>query len=368
MLHFDGYEGDFERWSSELNLKSWNWSSVKPFLKAGTARPFERLDIKPDYSLLAKAFNDASVEFVDKQWQFRKAQYNIKNGLRFSVYQRFLQSAYKQKNLRVMLNTYAKSIQFALNQDPQKNVYAKSLWLSTKDDKSGKEYNFEIRIGREIIVCAGAYQTPQLLMVSGLGRHSELEKIIGNVPSFLPEVPFVGQHLHDHLNLPLYVSIDVVGPTLNQRSLLSPLSILNYLTTGGGHMGNFGVLGHMENFGRNLSDTYGLTFFGAGAIDESVLMSISNFKKLHFRALFPRYYNTSQEGFVMISTCLQPASRGNVKIQSVNVKKHPLIDPNYMAEKVDVECTIKAIRAGIEVRFVVELNAFSEVYFFVLNF
>ncbi|XP_061399547.1 neither inactivation nor afterpotential protein G [Musca vetustissima] len=356
MLHFDGHEGDFERWSRELNLTNWNWSSVKPFLKAGAARPFERMDITPDYSLLAKAFNEASVEFLHKPWHFRTAQYNVKNGLRHSVYQRFLQSAYKQKNLRIMLNTYAKSIEFALDENPNKNVYAKSLWLSTKDEKSGKEYSFEVRIGRELVVSAGAYQTPQLLMVSGLGKRNELKQIIGNVSAFLPDVPMVGQHLHDHINLPLYISIDAVGPTLNQRSLLNPMSILNYLTTGGGHMGNFGVLGHIGHFGRNLSDTYGLTFFGAGSIDESVLMSISNFKKSHFRALFPRYYNSSQEGFVMISTCLQPLSRGNVKIQSSNIKKHPLIDPKYMAEKADVECTLKAIRAGIEV---VTSEAFS---------
>ncbi|XP_073819330.1 neither inactivation nor afterpotential protein G isoform X2 [Musca autumnalis] len=356
MLHFDGYEGDFERWSSEYNLENWNWSSVKPFLQAGSARPFERLDINPDYSLLAKAFHGASMEFLHKPWHFRKARYNIKNGLRYSVYQRFLQSAYKQRNLRVMLSTYAKVIEFALDETPYRKVYAKSLWLSSKDDKSGKEYNFEVRIGRELIVSAGAYQSPQLLMVSGLGKRKDLEKVIGDIPSFIPEMPMVGHHLHDHLNLPLYISMDVVGPTLNQRSLLNPMSILNYLTTGGGHLGNFGVLGHIDHHGSNLSDAYGLTFFAAGAIDESVLMSISNFKKSHFRALFPRYYNTSQEGFVMISTCLQPISRGSVSIQSSNVRKHPFIDPNYIAEKVDIECTIKAIRAGIEV---VKSEAFS---------
>ncbi|XP_075144983.1 neither inactivation nor afterpotential protein G [Haematobia irritans] len=346
MLHFDGFEGDFERWNREFGLKGWDWLSFKPFLQAGNSKPFERLEISHDYSKIATAFHRASMEFEHKNWHFRKAQYNIKNGLRYNVYQRYLQKAYKRRNLRVMTNTLAKSLQYRV--DGSGKVFVKSVQLATKDESTGKEHIFEVNILREIIICAGAYQTPQLLQVSGLGNREELRKLKVDVPPFLPHLPMVGKNLHDHLNLPLFVSIDTEGPSLNQRALLSPMSILSYLTMGGSHLGNFGVLGHMYNYGKNLSDVFGLTIFAAGAIDEAALMSISNFKKSHFRALFPRYYNSSQEGFVLISSCLQPLSRGDVKILSPNIRKHPVINPNYLASPKDIECTIKAIRAGIE--------------------
>lgn len=348
MLHFDGYEGDFERWSSELNLKDWDWLTVKPFLEASSAKPYERLQITNTYSKITSALYEAQHEFMHKTWRFRKAVYNIKNGLRYSVYQRFLQNAYKRRNLKIMTNTLAKNIEFQVTAD--KKVAVKSLWLGTKSDNERKEKVFEIHVLRELVLSAGAYQTPQLLMTSGVGNQEDLSKLRDlKIPAFLPAMPLVGQKLHDHLNMPLYISIDEEGPTLNQKALLDPWSIMNYLTTGGGHLGNFGVVGHLDNYGRMLNDTYGLTFFAAGAIDEPALMSISNFKRHQFRALFPRYHNASQEGFVLISTCFQPISRGSVKIKTANMRKNPLIDPNYMAEQDDIACTIKAMRSAVEV-------------------
>ncbi|KAI8129862.1 Neither inactivation nor afterpotential protein G [Lucilia cuprina] len=347
MLHSDGYEGDFERWSQDYNLSDWNWLSVKPFLEAGNAKPHERLEIPDSYSKITLAIQKAQNEFMHKPWRFRKARYNIKNGLRYSVYQRFLHDAHKYKNLRIMTNTMAKKIEFEYNKS--NDVQVRALKISTKDENTRKEYIFEVEVQKELIVCAGAFQSPQLLMVSGIGEKAELRKRHVAVPDFVPELPAVGQNLHDHINLPLYSSIQVVGPTLNQRSLLDPFAIFNYLTVGSGHLGNFGVLSHIYSLEGNINDTFGLTFFGAGAIDELALMSISNFKRAHFRALFPRYFNTSQEGFVIISNCLQPKSRGNVKIQNANIRKNPLIDPNYLAEQQDVECTIKAIRAAVEI-------------------
>ncbi|KAM7362882.1 neither inactivation nor afterpotential protein G isoform 2-T2 [Cochliomyia hominivorax] len=346
MLHCDGYEGDFERWANDFNLSDWNWLSVKPYLEAGYPKPFERLEIPDDYSKITLAMQNAQNEFLHKQWRFRKTRYNIKNGLRYSVYQRFLHDSYKYKNLRIMTNTMAKKIEFYM--DKQNKVKVKSLKISVKDENTRKELIYQVDVQKELILCAGTYQSPQLLMVSGIGNREELKKQHVFVPDFLTELPSVGQNLHDHINLPLYSSIQVVGPTLNQRALLDPLSIFNYLTVGSGHLGNFGVLSHIDSLEGNVNETFSLAIFGAGAIEEVALMSISNFKREHFRALFPRYYNTSQEGFVTVTTCLQPISRGSVKIQSANIRKNPLIDPNYLAEKHDVNCAIKSIRAAVE--------------------
>lgn len=347
MLHCENYERDFESWSRDYNLSHWDWNSVRPFLEAGNSKPYESLELPHDYSKITLAIQKAQNEFMHKPWNFRKARYNIKNGLRHSVYQRFLHNAFKYKNLRIMTKTMAKRIEFKVDQSDK--VKVKILKISIKDDHTRKEQTFEISVQKELIVCAGTYQSPQLLMVSGIGRQDELKKFKIIVPDFLPELPMVGQQLHDHINLPLYTSIQVVGPTLNRRALLDPTSLFNYLTVGTGHLGNFGVLGHIDNLEDEFDKPFSLTFFGLGAIDEVALMSISNFKRHQFRALFPRYHNATQEGFVVISGCLKPASRGSVKIQSSNIRKNPIINPNYFAEQRDVECTIKAIKAATEV-------------------
>lgn len=350
MLHCDGYKGDFERWANDYNLSSWNWAAVKPFLEASYAKPYESLEIPDDYSKITLALRNAQDEFMHKHWSFRKTRYNIKNGLRCSVYQRFLNDAHKYRNLRIMTNTLAKKIIFAL--DSHNKAKVKAIEIAIKDETTRKEILYQVDVAKELILSAGAYQTPQLLKVSGIGKQEELRKHNIYVPEFLPELPLVGQNLHDHINLPMYTSIQIEGPTLNQRALLDPIAIFNYLTSGSGHLGNFGVLGHMYSLEENVNQPFSLAFFGAGAIDELALMSISNFKREHFRALFPRYFNTSQEGFVVITTCLQPLSRGSITIQSANMRKNPLINPNYLEEEQDVKCSIKSIRAAVEVSYI----------------
>lgn len=341
MLHHDGNPTDFENWASVHNLSDWRWQAFKPFLEAGYAKPFEMCEIKSSYSKVAAAFHAAESELAHKPWLFRKARYNIKNGLRWSVYQRFLQPVLKYKNLHIMTGVVAKKLHLVGNKDPQGTKRVVSIQVGVKND-DGREQLFTIEVRKELILAAGAYQTPQLLQVSGIGDGDFLHNLKIPLQHHLPNV---GRNLHDHLNLPLFVSIDVVGPTLNQRALLDPISIMSYIFSGSGHLGNFGVLGHID---EQHHFNYGLTLFAAGAIDESVLMSISNFKIAHFRALFPRYHNATQEGFVLIATCLQPLSRGSVTINSGNIRRNPLIDPNFLSEQADVDCIISAIRAGVE--------------------
>jgi choline dehydrogenase len=57
-----------------------------------------------------------------------------------------------------------------------------------------------------------------------------------------------------------------------------------------------------------------------------------------FRALFPLAKNTSQEGAVLLSSCLQPRSRGTVKLQDSNPLSVPLIDPRYLTDAKDIKC------------------------------
>ncbi|KAL9873155.1 neither inactivation nor afterpotential protein G isoform 2-T3 [Glossina fuscipes fuscipes] len=356
MLQYEGFEGDFERWASEYYLKDWQWSTIKPYLQAAQAKPYERLDIPATYSKITYAFSQLHSEFVHKSWKYRAAQYNIKNGLRFNVLERFLQPAYLHNNLRIMTNTLAKQIVFVRDKNGKQNK-VKFLKVSAKSENKPQDQTFLIEIRHELIISAGAYQTPQLLIISGLGDRANLEKFNVTSNAQLPNLPMVGQQLHDHLIIPLFVSIEQVGPTVNQRALLNPLTWLKYIFMGGGHLGNFGVLGFIDNTEGPISDHYSLTLFGVGAVDERAFMAISNFKRNDFRGLFPRYHNTSQEGFVINSACLQPLSRGTVKIDDLNIRKKPIIDPNYLNKAEDINCTIKAIRAAVEV---ITSNSFSK--------
>ncbi|XP_068156029.1 neither inactivation nor afterpotential protein G [Drosophila tropicalis] len=339
MLHFDGHGPDFEDWKLKLNLSNWGWQQLSPFMTAATAKTMDMFQITSGYSKLTQALAKAEAEFVHKPWTFRRSRYNIKNGLRHSVVQQFLQPVMKNSRLRLLPHALVKFIK--LSKKPM--LHASSVLVGIKDEHHQKEQNFRIEIKRELIICAGAYQSPQLLQASGIGNKSRLLAL--NIP-VQHDLPMVGQGLHDHFNLPLYVSINSIGPTLNQDALLSPVNLYHYLSSGTGHFGNFGVLGHVARHTKQFP--FGITFFGAGAIDETALMSISNFKRPAFRALFPRFYNSSQEGFVIISSCLQPKSRGSVQLLNKSMRRNPLIDPNYLSQVEDVACTIEALKNAVK--------------------
>ncbi|KAH8381951.1 hypothetical protein KR009_001130, partial [Drosophila setifemur] len=338
MLHFDGHGPDFDSWRDLHNLSDWSWAQMRSFMEAAKAKQSDMFEVTRDYSKLTEALDEAQGQFAHKDWVFRRSRYNIKNGLRHSVQQQFLNSVLKRPNLRLLPEALVKRIQFSSSP----HLHASSVLVGIKNEEN-KEQEFTIDVGRELIVCAGAYQTPQLLMASGIGDSHMLDKL--GIP-LQHHLPLVGQNLHDHFNVPLFVSIGVTGPTLNQNTLLHPMTLINFLSSGTGPLGNFGVLGNVASHGG--SSPFGITFFGAGAIDEAALMSISNFKGPAFRALFPRYYNASQEGFVVISSCLQPQSRGSVGLFNRHMRRNPLIDPNYLSSEEDVACTIGAIRSAVE--------------------
>ncbi|XP_022216430.2 neither inactivation nor afterpotential protein G [Drosophila obscura] len=338
MLHFDGHGPDFDAWHQLHNLSDWSWAHMRPFMAAATAKPCDMFEIPSGYSKLTEALDDAQRQFTHKPWVFRRSRYNIRNGLRHSVVQQFLQPVLQNRNLRLLPEALVKRIQ--LSSSP--TLRASSVLVGLKDAEN-KELEFSIEVRRELILCAGAFQTPQLLQASGIGNGSTLAKL--RIP-VLHNSPLVGRNLHDHLNLPLFVSMGVTGPSLNQRTLLSPTSVLNFLSSGTGPFGNFGVLGHVAS--HEEPSPFGIAFFGAGAIDEAALMSISNFKAAAFRALFPRYHNASQEGFVVISSCLQPKSRGSVGLLNKHMRRNPLIDPNYLSHDDDVACTMASIRSAVK--------------------
>lgn len=136
------------------------------------------------------------------------------------------------------------------------------------------ENNFEkihlVHAKHEIILSAGAYQTPHILKLSGIGPESELNSL--NI-TVVKDLPSVGSNLFDHLHMPLYVSID--SPiSLTMDKVISAGEIFKYLLHGTGFYSNFGVIGFAvaEN-----GSAVGL--FGTGWIDEKLFRGVSNYNK-----------------------------------------------------------------------------------------
>ncbi|XP_055375161.1 neither inactivation nor afterpotential protein G [Condylostylus longicornis] len=356
MLHFGGHKKDFDIWK-KCGLTDWDYETIQKYLnefdnfnsshyqnlppqKNHNSRTLDIWKIPKNYSKLSESFENLQAEFRNENLNFHFTEYTIKNGIRSNVYQKFLRPSFKFENLKILINAYVDKINF------DKNKRASSVNIKMKDQDGTA---IKVLARKEIIISAGAYLTPGILQRSGIGSKHLLRKL--NI-QMIHESPKVGENLYDHMTFPLFVSIkERASATIDK--ILSSREIWKYITTGEGYFGNIGVIGTISSS----NESFGINIFGAGSVDERFLMEISNFKENSFRSVFPLYYNTSQEGFVVLTSCYQLKSRGNIKINSTNPFDPPLINPNYLKEKYDIDCMIKGVRTAVRI---IESKSFQQ--------
>ena len=186
----------------------------------------------------------------------------------------------------------------------------------------------QVRAGREVILCGGAFNSPQLLMLSGIGPRDELSRHGIEIRHALEGV---GQNLQDHIDVFMRVrALSRLGISMHPSYWLKGMrALLQYLT------GRRGVL----------------TSNGAeagGFIRSRPEESIPDLQ-LHFGPMLyadhGRDFKTAMSGYgyIVMIYGLRPLSRGRVGLHSADPLQAPLIDPNYMAETADVEQLVRGV-------------------------
>ncbi|XP_022129805.2 neither inactivation nor afterpotential protein G [Pieris rapae] len=340
LLHGFGLPEDYNRWS-QLGFHGWTFKDLKPyFLKAfgTTESEFESPCVAGGYcneskipmhlkkvdenNELMNTFKRASSRLTDRYTLFRKATAPVLSGRRHQAFDAYLKPALNRPNLHVLLKTQAVSVRFV-------DKVASSLYV-LEDHK----YLNNIFVNKEIIISAGAIKTPQILMLSGIGPR-DLLKRLKIVPVL--ENSHVGRNLHDHLNVPLYVSIrKPISVTL--AKVFSFFTAWDYYWKGEGHL-SFPPVAGIEY--KNMS---ALMLFAMGSTSERLLRDLSNYKPQVFRDMFPFHNDTSKEGFVFLASCVQPRSRGSVSLRDTSTTVPVVVNPNYLHQEYDVQCIVKALR------------------------
>lgn len=215
-----------------------------------------------DYSPLVSTFIDASTELYRQNlssYNYYLAKYNTHKGLRHSVYHAYLKPAfYQRENLKILLSTRVHRIILK-----QKNAIG--VWVTEDNFQRAPQ---KIHAAREIIISAGAFHTPQILKLSGIGPSKELKRFDIKV---LHNSPMIGRNLYDHLSMPLYVSISE-PISVTRSNVLNLWEVINYFLHGTGLFSNFGVFGYLND----RQGEFGTGIFGVGSIDERLLRRIVN--------------------------------------------------------------------------------------------
>jgi choline dehydrogenase len=333
MVYSRGAPSDYDGWR-QMGCTGWGWDDCLPFFLRsedsargksahhGIGGPLHS-ETRPLPHPLVDAFIEAGQQcghgvtddFNGAQMQgFGHYDSTTRDGERWSVARGYLHPVMTRKNLTIITGAQASRIGF----EGSRAVAVRFMHKGASRTLMAK---------REIILCGGAVQSPQLLMLSGLGPAAHLQAHGINV---LRDMPEVGENLQDHLDLLLQWHIGK-GDSLNSSNRFP-----GNLVTGMNWM--------LRKKGRGIHPPT-----PAGAFLKSREGLETPDIQLHFIAGIGKAHGIESElntshGY-MIHVCqLRPESRGRIMLASADPLAAPLIDPEYLSAPDDIETCLRGIQ------------------------
>jgi choline dehydrogenase len=343
MVYVRGNPADYDEWAA-LGNEGWSYDEVLPYFKKSEHNEDFQDDLHGKEGLLnvtfpksfqtpyAKAFIDACTEKGilktgdyngKKQEGASLFQFTIKNGKRHSTATAFLKPAMKRPNLKVVTRAHVKQILIEENRAVGVEY--------TSGGSTQKAY-----ASKEVIVSAGAFQSPQVLMLSGIGDAKELK---AHGIAVKKELPGTGKNLQDHL-IVLASSLAKQQEGFNHH--LKPLhqvaDLAKYLMTHKGPL-SCSILEAVAFLPIHGSKTPNLQFhFSPLHIGNDYIPDVYN----------PKTYPTV-DGYSVVPTLLKPRSRGYVGLRSANSTDAPLIQPNFLSDEEDLRILVTGVKKALEV-------------------
>ncbi len=349
MIYQRGNPLDYEGWGSVEGMETWKYANCLPYFKklektfgADKSDQFRgkngpiKLRRGPAKNPLFQAFFDAGVQAgynktpdVNgfRQEGFGPFDSQIHNGRRVSASTAYLRPAMKRKNLTVQTRAFVTEINYEGR---------KATGVTYK--KNGKKHT--VGAG-EVILCGGAFNTPQLLQLSGIGDSEHLNSLGIETRVHLPGV---GENFEDHLEV--YVQHASSKPVSQQPSL-------NKL--------KMPFIGLQWIFGRK-GPASSNHFEGGGFVRSNDKVEYPNLM-FHFLPLAVRYDGQkadTEHGFQVHIGPMYSNSRGSLKIKSKDPFEKPKVVFNYLSTKEDEQEWIEAIRIARKILAQPALKPFND--------
>lgn len=331
MIYIRGHARDYDQWR-QLGLEGWSFADVLPYFKRSEANenggdqfhggdgPLHvsngRSEV-PLFKTFIEAGKQAGHPHTDdfngfQQEGFGPYQLTVKDGERWSAAAAYLRPVLARPNLTVEVNAHTTRVTFEGKR-------------ATGVEYLQKGQLHQVRAAREVILSGGAVNTPQLLLLSGIGAADYLKRWDLNV---VADLPGVGENLQDHLDVT--VQYECTQP-ITFYTFTKPL--------------------------KQLQTGMQYTFFKAGAGRQQGLEAGSFLKsrqglempdlQMHFVAALMIDHGrvkADRHGFMAHICQLRPESKGFIALRSLNPADAPLIQPNYMATENDR----RSLREGVK--------------------
>lgn len=336
MIFQRGNPLDYERWAADKGMATWDYAHCLPYFKKmenclaggdeyrGDRGPLV-LERGPSENPLIGAFLEACAQAgypitndVNgfQQEGFARFDRNVHNGRRLSAARAYLHPVMKRANLKVVTRALVHRVNF-------EGTRATGVQYEVRGT-AGKR--LRTVTATEVILCGGAFNTPQLLQLSGVGNAADLTAL--GIP-VVHDLPAVGQHMQDHLEV--YVQHACTKPVSlqpNMKMWRRPFIGLQWLFRKGP-----GASNHFESGGFARSN------------DDVAYPNLM----FHFLPIAVRYDGSSPAGGHGYQVHVGPMysdARGSVKIVSKDPKVHPALRFNYVSTDQDRREWVEAIRTA----------------------
>jgi choline dehydrogenase-like flavoprotein len=333
MVYIRGHRSDYDHWAAQGNA-GWGYDDVLPYFKRaehnergadawhGSGGPLNVMDLRSP-NRFGAVFVDAARQAghainhdfnAAEQEGVGRYQVTHRNGERCSAAKGYLEPARSRANLAVITDVRVTRI------------------LTEGRRATGVEFiqagnRQRLSATREVLLCAGAVQSPQLLMLSGIGPGDELRR---HGIALVNELPGVGLNFHDH---PDVVQV-FDAPQLKDLFGLSLSGVVR-------------VLQGMWEWRQQRSGMLTTNFAEAGGFVKSDPRESIPDLQLHFvigKLIDHGRKTVFGHGYSCHVCLLRPKSRGRISLVSADPTAAPRIDPNFLAERDDVDRLVRGFK------------------------
>lgn len=333
MIYTRGHRDDYDQWAAEGN-PGWSYDEVLPYFKKaennergadayhGTGGPLNVKDLTspnrygPVFVKAAQQAGYAANPDFNGPEQMGVGPYQVthKNGERFSAAKAYLTPNLSRPNLQVFTGAHTTRI-----------LLAHKRAVGVEFEHAGQVK--QLKAAREVLLCAGALHSPHILMLSGIGPHRHLLEN-GIVP--LHDLPGVGQNLHDHPDVVQVVN----APRAKDLFGVSLHGVVQ------------GIKGIFE-WRQRRTGLLTSNFAEAGGFIKSQPSERIPDLQLHF--VVGKLVNHGRttvlgHGYSCHVCLLRPVSRGSVTLASKDPFDAPLIDPEFLSARADMDRLVRGFK------------------------
>lgn len=359
MLYVRGNRRDFDLHWQKAAGENWNWKNASTYFETSKKdastntdeitngmlnieyAPASEFDLKMK-SMLRNWYEELGYQHLDDCYGesflgFCRHKKLLKRGTRHSAAKGYIRSSLVGQRTNFHVIKMAHVNRLIIDETTKQANGVEFIRLPERK-------KFIVKVRKEVILSAGAINTPQILQLSGIGPKAELEK--HKIP-LIQDRPAVGENLQDHIMVPLVYSLHKSTAQSLTHQMLAE-EFLNYLWHRSGIFSNLGSVDYIGFINTQNDSQYPdvevfhLLIPKQSTDTLTLILNVLNYKQ----NIIDQFILANKEADILIvlSCLLYPKSYGRITLNSNNPLDAPKIQPNYLHHNDDAKTLVNALK------------------------